>query len=79
MSFLALYGFLRLPLQSALAGQPGCQEVPPQRRQRSNERVVDNPDITPFLSSVRIAGRPSKTVKIQDSSRKADLALLIAH
>jgi len=40
MSFLVLYGFLRLHLQSALVGQPGCQEVPAQRRQRSNERVA---------------------------------------
>jgi hypothetical protein len=40
MSFLVLYGFSPLHLQSALVGQPGCQEVPAQRRQRSNERVV---------------------------------------
>jgi len=31
MSFLVLYGFLQLHLQSALVGQRGCQEVPAQR------------------------------------------------
>ena len=42
MSFLVLYGFLRLHLQAALVGRPGCQEVPAQRHQRSIERVVDH-------------------------------------
>lgn len=40
MSFLVSYGFFRLHLQSALVGQPGCQGVPAQHRQRSNERLA---------------------------------------
>ncbi len=41
-------GFSRLHLQSALVGQPGCQEVPAQRRQRSNERVVAHTEVSKF-------------------------------
>lgn len=57
MSFLVLYGFLRLHLQSALVGQPGCQEVPAQRRQRSNERVLAYSDMTWFWGKFRLDGK----------------------
>ena len=69
MSFLVLYGFLQLHLQSALVGQLGCQEAPAQRRQRSNEQVVGYPETAqspfPYLFSLPV----SRKVMVPQKSR----------